>query len=84
MFYFEATFHTHPPGTDQPPREGDNDGDAMESSEDNEIANNNRGEGSAVQESEDRAERGEITERHSHNSIDGCIGLVGDRFPMER
>ncbi len=89
VFYFEATFNTLNGGTDRT-RENDNGDDPMESSEpDNEI-DNNQGEGSTVQESEDRVERestrrgGRAERNNTYDSIGGCIGLVGDHFPLER
>ncbi len=89
VFYFEATFNTLNEGTDRT-RENDNGDDPMESSEpDNEI-DNNQGEGSVVQESEDRVERGSTRrggraeQNNTYDSIGGCIGLVGANFPLER
>ncbi len=83
VFYFEATFHALPPHAADPTREDEKDDDAMESSENNnENVNNNGGDGGAVQDSEDR---GGAAERNpANNPIGGCIGLVGDNFPVER
>ncbi len=94
MFYFEATFSPPPNrggGTPNQTRENDNCDDQMGRSEsDNEI-DNNQGEWSAVRRgSESGAERHttrmqeQDDEDTTYDSIRGCIGLVGDHFPLDR